>query len=684
MKIYSHTFRLLAFMLLASCSLKTALALGGFSYAMPQLPNNTLGYSTQSGLQIKVDSSWIGSRGYWPFEVQIISPTASTADRQITVRLSAGHRYSQPSAITVEQDFELAQGDTVAAIKLLVPQLIDWNVCSMEVWVDGRLDKQLSQPSQSFSRTNNNTSHALFMPRRSEQIKLLGTAFNEQISSGRVELRYGSSELLDTWLDYSTVGAVIAAPEDLEQWETESPVRFQELLRWVRAGGNLWVVCAGSDLTELPDVERALGISDDLASGWNYLPLQGSAKTGVDALLEFKSPGSFEKSSQRRPWSRDRDDPDRAVDSRDWFVARAFGMGTVTVFRDPDGTGSKNTLVAVERSLLAKRSAWVHRHGNDPARGNYEFNNFLIPDVGMAPVFEFQVLISLFVIGIGPVNYWLLKRRGQLPLLLVTVPTAALAATLVLFVYGILSEGTGTRVRVQSFTMLDQKGGEAVCWARLSYYAGIAPAEGLRMPTDAAIYPILPSSGGRDRYGQPRELLWDNASAELSQHLSQGWLAARTPTQYLTITARPTNKQIAFELSDAGLRATNRLGVDVLTLAVQDDQGKFYLSEKIAAGESILLPASDKSTVMKAMRALLSDHEPQFPAGAEVAYRQRYRTETLSQNLMEIEIAALTSPMVQEWGSRTYVAVTAAGVELDLGLDYVTEQNSCHVIRGSW
>ncbi|MCH7751896.1 MAG: hypothetical protein IH898_07050 [Planctomycetes bacterium] len=359
------------------------------------------------------------------------------------------------------------------------------------------------------------------------------------------------------------------------------------------------------------------------------------------------------------------------------------------MFRNPDGMGSAKAFEAVERSLLAKRNAWGRRHGNDPGRGNYEFNNFLIPDVGLAPVFEFQVLISLFVIGIGPVNYWLLNRRGQLPLLLVTVPAAAVATTLVLFAYGFLSEGIGTRVRVRSFTMLDQPSGEAVCWARLSYYAGIAPADGLRMPADAAVYPILPYSSSSyrsaNRYAnQPRELLWDDASAELPQHLSRGWLAARTPTQYLTITSQPTNKRIEFELSDDGLRATNQLGVDVSTLAVQDDKGNFYLSGKIAAGESVPLTTSNKTKVMTAMRALLASHEPQFPAGGEVISRRRYNRNSLSQNLMENELAAITSPMVQEWGNRTYIAITAQGVELNLGLEYAIEQDSCHVIRGSW
>ena len=144
MKLFCQTYRLgprrcaslLAFLLLASCPLNLALASGGFDYAGPRSRNGTLGYSAQSGLQIKVNSSWVGNRGYWPIRIQLSSPTASTTDRQITIRLFAGGRSNRPSTITVEQDFELAQGDTTASIKLLFPKLTNWNHCGWEVWVE--------------------------------------------------------------------------------------------------------------------------------------------------------------------------------------------------------------------------------------------------------------------------------------------------------------------------------------------------------------------------------------------------------------------------------------------------------------------------------------------------------------------------------------------------------------------
>jgi hypothetical protein len=127
-----------------------------------------------------------------------------------------------------------------------------------------------------------------------------------------------------------------------------------------------------------------------------------------------------------------------------------------------------------------------------PDDANPDFANFLVPGVGLAPVTEFRVLITLFVLLIGPVNYWLLKRSGRLHLLVLTVPLAAVLMTSALFGYAILSDGFGTTVRAQSLTTLDQRTGEAACWSRLSYYSGLAPGDGLTMPSDVAVYPIIP------------------------------------------------------------------------------------------------------------------------------------------------------------------------------------------------
>jgi hypothetical protein len=191
-------------------------------------------------------------------------------------------------------------------------------------------------------------------------------------------------------------------------------------------------------------------------------------------------------------------------DSSQWYVEQRLGLGTLRAFRGANeaaafaqSTPAVNANVAanangeasgqVPRALaVALRSTrhWNARHGLIPDSSNPEFAKLLVPGVGRAPVTEFQVLITLFVVLIGPFNYWILKRYKRSQLLVLTVPLAAGVATTALFAYAILADGFSTTVRIRSYTTIDQTTGDAACWAWTSYYAGLAPSKGLTIPAD--------------------------------------------------------------------------------------------------------------------------------------------------------------------------------------------------------
>ena len=92
-------------------------------------------------------------------------------------------------------------------------------------------------------------------------------------------------------------------------------------------------------------------------------------------------------------------------------------------------------------SVPADHWMWYKRHGMSLHRTNDDFWNCLVPGVGMAPVVSFVLLISLFAIFIGPVNYWVLSRARRLYLLLLTVPLGAAVVTIALFAYALLTDG---------------------------------------------------------------------------------------------------------------------------------------------------------------------------------------------------------------------------------------------------
>ena len=115
----------------------------GYAITVPQLQNRTPGFSKQSGLQLEIDSRWVGERGYRPVHIEVKAQKAANADQQLTVRFSALSRRNS-KVISVEQDFELSQANTTASTRLLVPQFVDWNITELEMWVDGIKDKELS------------------------------------------------------------------------------------------------------------------------------------------------------------------------------------------------------------------------------------------------------------------------------------------------------------------------------------------------------------------------------------------------------------------------------------------------------------------------------------------------------------------------------------------------------------
>jgi hypothetical protein len=199
------------------------------------------------------------------------------------------------------------------------------------------------------------------------------------------------------------------------------------------------------------------------------------------------------------------------------------------------------------------------------------------------------------------------------------------------------------------------------------------------------VFPITPDWVDDSNYGrrtvslQQREMRWDDR-----QRLTRGWLPARTPTQYLTMTARPSKKRLEMRVGEKGLRVVNQLGVSVVQAAVQDHDGKMYYFEKLDHGDGTVVQETDRKTIAPRMRAAFSDNFLSYPSGAEDPNGSNNYGMYLSRNLMEARMEAINSPMVENWGDGSYIAITDRGVETSLGLDEVREEASFHVIEGKW
>jgi hypothetical protein len=693
----------------------------------------------KSGIRVTVDSTWVDNYGYLPLTVTIASQKPATADQTVTFRFHAGTwRMGTAPVMSVDQDIELPRGATTATATVLVPKLQEWNDVWWDVLVDGSFEKELSWDRGRMGWLNSvsqfagdNSPRILVVADANMQVSissavLATTAYQQQVqvygggyavavpqavatpvqstSTTTVSIAGMSfavqrtvAELPKEWLAYSALDYLVLTPAQLVQIQDENQEAWAAIERWVRSGGNLW----------LHDVAAA---GDGGVSGWSQIEEVLPRLASLVDAAEGQQPRWFVpySASNLNPsavYTRESNAQQRGgpLSENDQSAWRPAGLGAVLVSQQP-----LDQLIGQEWTWLQEQDGqqlgWQMRHGTAPSQPNGEFANFLIPGVGLAPVTEFRILITLFVLLIGPVNYWFLKRAKRLHLLILTVPLAALLVTLALFGYAVVGDGFSARVRAISYTSLDQKAGEATSWARLSYYAGLAPSGGLDFPKDTAVYPVNSAWSEAIYYGNevkmvPRSVQWADR-----QYLTEGWLASRTPTQYLTVAARKSDRGLRINRPAGGIEVQNLLGAQIELLVLRDEDGRLYEGESIADDGSATLTAVEKeSDVAGRLRRLFDARRPAFPEAfqAEVnRMRARYGgpgmydyyggIETISSSRLMQRINSFTQPVDSQTGRSVnleegaYLAITDRGVDLPTGLDDPEEEASFHVVEGRW
>jgi tetratricopeptide (TPR) repeat protein len=373
------------------------------------------------------------------------------------------------------------------------------------------------------------------------------------------------------------------------------------------------------------------------------------------------------------------------------FAVRPFGFGQlIRVSADPF-PGTDLSWAWLFNSIGTGRLRWSERHGMTARAGNWDFWNFLISDVGRAPVGAFQILITVFALIIGPLNYFFLRNRRRLYLMILTVPLLALVTSGALFGYSLASDGFAVRTRVRSVTRLDQNRSEGVSLSRISYYAGLAPAGGLHFSTDTAVYPLDPD----DEPSGYRVLHWTE-----QQNLTSGWLQSRTPAQLLTISARPMGEHLVIATDVAGaLRITNNLGAAIQLLVLCDADGALYTLNNLGVGVRATAGSESSEAAKQLVRELIGRQRletpqeiqdraargPIFPWSPRY-YQSREVTAVWGSGLLEEALRQVTSidPSQPFLLPKTYLAITERPPFLELGVPSTRDEGSLYVILGSY
>ncbi len=659
---------------------------------------------TGHDLHVDVDSRWVGcgQGGYCPVRVRVVNRGPA---RRLTFRIGK----SSYQMATVRQTVDVEQNAT-RVLTLSVPMVNGSTNGDFRV-ADAGGDLDGMRHSVSFPEMNNweigrpgmvvvSSGTLDLQPFEDGVTTYRHTNGGVSASSGSVPY-YGSrnpncvwlpkSSLPASWVDYSGLDFLAVPLDTLAQLPKETRAA---LAQWTRCGGTLLVTSVGNSATANETLAKSLVEDVASASGWTWseAPL-GDRHTSE--IVHQDSSGTITKSM-----------PPPANVLGEWpreaapFRVASVGFGKLVAFTGEPFPGTAQDWFWLLKSTGGpSRWDWGKRHGLSSRIGNSDFLMFLIPGIRGVPVVMFLVLITIFSIVIGPLNYFVLARRKQLYLLLLTIPVLAFATSMLLFGYTVVAHGFSVKARCRSLTFVDQPAKAAVTFNRLSLYAGQAPSAGMQFSRDTAVYPIWPE-GQEFESGQ---IDWTN-----TQTLTSGFLRSRTRTQFLTVGHRTERGRLEITASGPDkLTVANGFEWGFAPLLVANDQGQLFISNSVAAGDSVdLQPVTEED--LGNVNTVLQSYPLELPAGLTdgiastqffgPSYRSmaypggvyaswNYHESLMEQTWLRLRLGAVVpgSETIQSSREpRTYFGLATQPPNIELGVPKATEINSVHLVMGRW
>jgi hypothetical protein len=693
---FRHSFVILAVFLLSCVSVSSAFA-SGETFSL-----------TGHDLQVDVDSRWVGcgQGGYCPVRVRVVNRGPS---RRLTFRIVK----SSYSIVAVRQAVDVPQNATVA-LTLSMPLVNSTNYGELRV-ADAGGDLETMRHSLSFPEINNwemgipgfvvvSSGTVDFQPFEDGATTFRHTNGGLSSSTGGAPAYGGSrnsncvwlpkNSLPASWVDYSGLDLLAIPLDTLAQLPKETRAA---LAQWMRCGGTLIVTTTGNSTTGNETLAKVLVDDSVSASTWTWSePVLGDRHT--PQIVHQDSGGSIKMTS-----------PAPADVPGEWtrqvapFRIAKIGFGKLVAFTGEPFPGSaQDWFWLLKATGGLQRWDWGKRHGLSSRQGTSDFLMFLIPGIGGVPVVMFLVLITLFSIVIGPLNYFVLARRKQLHLLLLTIPVMAFVTSLLLFGYTVVAHGFSVKARCRSLTFIDQPAKSAVTMNRLSIYAGQAPSAGMQFSRDTAVYPIFPEN----EEFESGQLDWTNTQA-----LTSGWLRSRTRTQFLTVGHRTERGRLEVTASGSDtLTVANGFEWGFAPLVVTNDQGQVFVGKNVAAGDSIVLQLATEDELRDVATALMR-HPLELPAGLSdggvtgslsgaprrsmrsyaywrgVNISYHHQESQMEQVWLRLRTGAVppgTETALNSRDPRTFYGLATQAPHIELGVPKATEVNSVHLVMGRW
>ncbi|MEZ6057151.1 MAG: hypothetical protein R3C01_10640 [Planctomycetaceae bacterium] len=614
-------------------------------------------------LSVDYHTTWAGCGygGYFPIRISLSNRGAA---RSLTFR------FRGDGSPTVTRTIDMAAPGTdgratKAQFTLLVPCVSYSYWGEVNVQVNGRYVAELSESGITLpdKRTSEVGPAVLAISSAGPDWGHLKAAVEEKFSSStgsyvNIAEDYAHVEptaLPSEWQAYTGLDIVLV---DYDTLRSLRPEVRNGIRKWVEVGGNLIVYEVKTSASRRLTPESAAKLVDPLLSADEVSNLALWSETATIAMPDLMT--------------------------RQTQLGRVYAVST-SPFIAPHFSDLTTCWVELLNKIGNGRWVWTSRNGITARGGNQSFADWSIPSVQGVPVIAFLVLITLFSIVIGPVNYFYLLNKKRLYLLVLTIPIIALITSLSLFSYSAVAHGFHTRSRVRSMTFLDQRTNQAIVTSRISLYSGLAPGGGLTFSKDSAIYPIWPDDDSFD----DGEVNWTE-----SQHFASGWLRSRSRVQFLVTTHLDQRGRLEITSEGNQLVVANGLEVDLESLVVTDKSGNPYFIESLAAGDTARLhemTSSQRSQLSQRFSENPLAPPPGYnPSYNNSSYRRGYYYDDYGMSTVNYSDGVYERPRgdllrlisAEKIPASTFTAFTSLNPSVDIGLEGTHVEASTFLIHG--
>ena len=198
------------------------------------------------------------------------------------------------------------------------------------------------------------------------------------------------------------------------------------------------------------------------------------------------------------------------------------------------------------------------------------------------PLFKLFLVMAVFAVIIGPLNYWYLQRKGKQLLLIFTTPVISILFCLFVFLFITFYEGWRSHGAACGFTLLDQTEHRADTFARVVVDAALRPSGGFTFSADDLV--SFKGEGSIDVMDAP------------GQTIASSVMKPRVPLKYSVSRTEPRREQLDIAFNGNKATVTNGLGAEIASLVIlSHDNILFDYDQPLQPGETITLNGTSRS-----------------------------------------------------------------------------------------